>query len=163
MTTTPTEPQRSRLAPEPMARRDFLGLSALWSAGAAFALAVLGMIRLPKAAVLASPSKRFHVTLPESLGEGEAFVPPGRSVAVYRDRDGVYAISTVCTHLGCIVKPATDGFHCPCHGSRFASDGTVISGPAPKPLPWLQVADAGGGKLVVDEQQTVPLGEKVLA
>ena len=81
------------------------------------------MLRLPKAAVLSSPSKKFRVTLPESLPPGQAFVPPGRSVAIFRDDEGVYAISTVCTHLGCIVKSTAEGFECPCHGSRFAPDG----------------------------------------
>lgn len=157
---TPADEPRSRLAPEPVARRDFLGLAALWSAGATLAFAILGMLRLPRAAVLPSPSKRFRVALPESLGEQEAFVPPGRSVALYRDAGGVYAISTVCTHLGCIVKPAADGFHCPCHGSRFAPDGTVISGPAPKPLPWLAVAQVDGNQVVVDEERVVPTGTR---
>ena len=36
-------------------------------------------------------------------------MPPGRSVALFRDAEGVYAISTVCTHLGCIVKPTAGG------------------------------------------------------
>ena len=73
---------------------------------------------------------------------GEAFVPAGRPVAVFRDAEGVYAISTICTHLGCVVKPTPEGFDCPCHGSRFAADGTVTKGPAPRPLPWLKVTAA---------------------
>lgn len=145
----------SRLDPAPMPRRDFLGLSALWSAGAAMAFAMLGMLRLPKAAVLPSPSKRFAVALPESLPEGEAFVPPGRSVALYRENGGVYALSIVCTHLGCIVKQAPDGFHCPCHGSRFAHDGSVVKGPAPAPLPRLAVTRSDDTTFVVDEGRIV--------
>ena len=120
-TQTPSTP--SRLDPEPMARRDFLGLGSLWAAVAALGFATIGMVRLPKAAVLSSPSKKFRVTLPESLAAGQAYVPPGRSVAVLRDAEGVYAISLVCTHLGCIVKNHADGFECPCHGSRFHADG----------------------------------------
>lgn len=153
----------SRLAPEPVARRDFLGLAALGSAGAALLFALVGLLRLPKAAVLPSPSKRFRVTLPESLAAGEPFVPPGRSVALFRDAAGVYAVSTVCTHLGCIVKTAADGFHCPCHGSRFASDGTVVKGPAPKALPWLAVARSADGVYVVDQGRQVPAGTKETA
>lgn len=153
----------SRLAPEPVARRDFLGLAALWSAAAAMLFAFIGLLRLPKAAVLPSPSKRFRVTLPESLAEGEPFVPPGRSVALFRDAHGVHAVSTVCTHLGCVVKTSPRGFLCPCHGSQFAPDGTVLKGPAPKALPWLVVADLGGGVYVVDEGKTVPTRTKGLA
>ena len=109
-----------------------LGLMSLWTAAAAFFLAILGMGRLPKAAVLSSPSKRFSVVFPETLQPGQAFSPPGRSVAVFRDSEGTWAVSTVCTHLGCIVKVNPDGFECPCHGSRFAADGSVAKGPAPR-------------------------------
>ena len=109
--------------------------------------------------MLPSQSKRFRLTLPESLAEGQAFVPPGRSVAVFRDREGVYAISLVCTHLGCIVKPSATGFDCPCHGSRFSHDGAVIKGPAPKALPWLSVSVAANA-ITVDEERSVPSGTK---
>lgn len=153
----------SRLDPEPVARRDFLGLSSLAAAGAAMAFAGVGLLRLPKAAVLTSPSKKFRVALPESLPAGQAFVSPGHSVAVFRDDEGVYAISTVCTHLGCIVTPTPVGFSCPCHGSLFAADGSVVKGPAPRALPWFQVADGGGGTYIVDEATTVSPGTKVKA
>ena len=152
----------SRLDPEPMTRRDFLGLASIGSALAALAFATVGMIRLPKAAVLSSPSKKFRVSLPDSLAPGQAYVPPGRSVAVFRDAEGVYAISLVCTHLGCIVKSQADGFECPCHGSRFNHDGGVMKGPAPKPLPWRKVTVASGGFLV-DDDVTAPAGSKVKA
>jgi cytochrome b6-f complex iron-sulfur subunit len=149
----------SRLQPEPVARRDFLGLAALAAAAAALLFALLGMLRLPRAAVLASPAKKFRVTLPESLAPGQAFAPPGRTVALFRDEEGVYAISTVCTHLGCLVKNTAEGFECPCHGSRFAPDGSVTKGPAPLPLPWRKVT-ANGDSYVVDEETTVPPGTK---
>lgn len=102
--------QQSRLDPEPMPRRDFLGLSALWMMAGALLFSIIGMLRLPKAAVLSSPAKKFTVTLPETLAAGEAFTPPGRAVALFRDSEGVHAISTICTHLGCVVKPAARGW-----------------------------------------------------
>jgi cytochrome b6-f complex iron-sulfur subunit len=153
---------RSRLDPEPVSRRDFLGLASLWATAAALLFGLFGMARLPKAAVLPSPSKKFRVTLPDSLAAGEPFIPPGRPVAVFRDAEGVYAISAVCTHLGCVVKPTAEGFECPCHGSRFARNGGVTKGPAPRALPWLQVTSKGG-TLYVDEGTTVPPGTKVNA
>jgi cytochrome b6-f complex iron-sulfur subunit len=155
--------ERSRLDPEPMLRRDFLGLAATWSALATLVLAGLGMLKLPKAAVLPSPSKKFRVTLPDSLGAGDPFMTPGRPVVLVRDGEGVYAVSRVCTHLGCIVQPSPSGFDCPCHGSRFTADGTVIKGPAPKPLAWLAVSSLGGGSFVVDEGTQVPAGTRVKA
>jgi cytochrome b6-f complex iron-sulfur subunit len=153
--------QRSRLDPEPIPRRDFLGLAAVSSMTATLVFALAGMLRLPKAAVLPSPSKKFRVTLPQSLAVGAVYVPPGRSVALVRDDQGVFAVSTVCTHLGCIVKRESDGFHCPCHGSRFDPLGKVVRGPAPKALPWLAVTSTGKGTYLVDEGKTVSPGTKV--
>jgi Rieske Fe-S protein len=163
MTTKPAATvARSRLDPEPLPRRDFLGLSALWSAGIAILFGLFGALRLPRAAVVPMASRKFRVSVPDSLAPGDALVPPGRSVAVFRDADGgVYAISRVCTHLGCLVKSEADGFHCPCHGSRFGPDGVVTKGPAPKALPWLAVSKAGAGTVLIDEGKTVPAGTKV--
>jgi cytochrome b6-f complex iron-sulfur subunit len=160
MSQTVSQPP-SRLDPEPVPRRDFLGLGSLAAAGAALLFAGFGILRLPKAAVLTSPSKKFRVALPDSLAAGQAYPPPGHSVAIFRDEEGVYAISTVCTHLGCIVRSSPGGFDCPCHGSQFAADGSVVKGPAPRALPWFQVTDAGGGSYIVDEGATVPAGTKV--
>jgi cytochrome b6-f complex iron-sulfur subunit len=157
-----TQQGRSRLDPEPVTRRDFLGLAAMGSFLGAMLFATLGMLRLPKAAVLASPSKKYRVMIPDSLAAGQAFTPPGRSVAIFRDAEGVYAISTICTHLGCIIKRTPQGFECPCHGSRFAADGSVVKGPAPKALPWRKVTPQSGAYMI-DEDATVPLGTKVSA
>lgn len=161
MTTRPQEP-RSRLDPEPISRRDLLGLSSLWMTVGSLLFAIVGALRLPRAAVLDSPSKKVRLSLPTTLDAGAAFVPPGRSMAVFKDDAGVFAISTVCTHLGCIVKATAEGFECPCHGSRFAADGSVTRGPAPQPLRWLKVSSAGG-QWIVDEAATVPAGTKVNA
>lgn len=157
----PSTPARSRLDPEAMPRRDFLGLAAWWSAAAALLFGFLGSMRLPKAAVLPSPSKKFRVALPASLAAGQAHVPVGRSLAMFKDGGQVYAISTVCTHLGCIVKPTEDGFDCPCHGSKFGKDGSVIKGPAPKGLPWLEVRHLGGDNFLIDEGKNVAAGTTV--
>ncbi|MFD1605398.1 FAD-dependent oxidoreductase [Flavobacterium artemisiae] len=65
-----------------------------------------------------------------------------KKVAVYRDYDNtLHAFSAVCPHLGCIVKWNDDEktFDCPCHGSRFATDGTVTNGPAKNDLNKIQV------------------------
>jgi cytochrome b6-f complex iron-sulfur subunit len=158
MTVTPGAPG-SRLDPEPVPRRDVLGLLSLWTMATTLLFATVGMLRLPKAAVLPSPSKKFRVALPETLAPGDAYVPPGRAVALFRDDRGVHAISLVCTHLGCIVKPTAQGFDCPCHGSVFDRDGRVVRGPAPQPLSWFKVS-ADGAAVVVDEGITVPLGTR---
>jgi len=160
--TIPLGPAASRLEPEPMPRRDVLGLLSMWSMTSALLFALVGMMRLPRAAVLPSPSKRFRASIPNALPPGAPFVPAGRSVALFRDPEGVYAISIVCTHLGCIVKPTAQGFECPCHGSGFAPDGSVTRGPAPRALSWLSVSTSGD-TVIVDEETTVPAGTKVMA
>lgn len=71
----------------------------------------------------------------ESLtpGEGDIVRLKGEKVAGYRDEDGtLHAVSPTCTHLGCQVNfnRAERSWDCPCHGSRFAVDGTVLQGPA---------------------------------
>jgi len=146
----------SRLDEQPIPRRDMLGKAATWTAGGASLMALLGLARLPKAAVLPSPSKKFEVALPESLATGEAYIPEGRTVALLRTASGeVIAISTVCTHLGCLVKATEKGFDCPCHGSAFGPLGQLVRGPAPKGLPWLAVTPSGGGSYLVDEGKEV--------
>jgi glycine/D-amino acid oxidase-like deaminating enzyme/nitrite reductase/ring-hydroxylating ferredoxin subunit len=78
-------------------------------------------------------------------GEGAIFGSDEGHIAVCRDRGGiVHACSAVCTHLGCEVawNQAEQTWDCPCHGSRFASDGTVINGPAVTDLRRVPVTQA---------------------
>ena len=66
-------------------------------------------------------------------GEGDIVEHDGEKVAGYRDEDGtLLAVSPTCTHLGCQVNwnGAERSWDCPCHGSRFAPDGSVLQGPA---------------------------------
>lgn len=70
-------------------------------------------------------------------GEGRVVSHHGRQVAVSRDDDGtLHRVSARCTHLYCIVNwnDAERSWDCPCHGSRFAQDGSVLQGPAVNPL-----------------------------
>ena len=66
-------------------------------------------------------------------GEGDIVEHDGDKVAGYREDDGrLIAVSTRCTHLGCQVNwnAAERSWDCPCHGSRFGPDGSVLHGPA---------------------------------
>jgi Rieske Fe-S protein len=66
------------------------------------------------------------------VGQPDEF--PDTLILVRVDADTVAARSAICTHRGCQVAFASGGFACPCHGSTFALDGTVVSGPALAPL-----------------------------
>lgn len=63
-----------------------------------------------------------------------AVVYADQRAALVRRGSEFYALSLVCTHLGCIVKINADNITCPCHGSRFDLEGQVLSGPAPRAL-----------------------------
>ena len=78
-------------------------------------------------------------------GEG-AIVRQGlRQAAVHRDEHGaLHALSARCTHLGCIVEwnAAEGSWDCPCHGSRFGTDGRILQGPAVTPLERREVTES---------------------
>jgi Rieske Fe-S protein len=81
-------------------------------------------------------------------GMGAVVRMGGKQSAVYRDGAGtLHALSARCTHLGCIVhfNDAERTWECPCHGWRFAPDGSVIQGPANKPLAREDIAGVGEG------------------
>ncbi|MCD6200952.1 MAG: Rieske (2Fe-2S) protein [Bacteroidales bacterium] len=66
-------------------------------------------------------------------------IPEGISFhgAVITIRTGkkVRVLSSSCTHLGCRIQSTREGhLQCPCHGSEFSGDGSVLKGPADRPL-----------------------------
>jgi cytochrome b6-f complex iron-sulfur subunit len=76
-------------------------------------------------------------------------------VWVVRELGGMYALSTVCTHLGCTPNwlEADQKFKCPCHGSGFYMSGINFEGPAPRPLERYRVYFSEDGQLVVDKSK----------
>jgi cytochrome b6-f complex iron-sulfur subunit len=113
------------------------------------------------------PPSKAKVGLPGSFADGLTFLADHR-LFIARDGKTFRAVSSVCTHLGCTVRAEAteqadptdlDGrrqvqvyrFTCPCHGSRYAADGSNVSGPAPRPLPAYRLTLApDDGQLVVD-------------
>lgn len=79
-------------------------------------------------------------------GEGAVVRTGGGRLAVFRDDDGsLHALSARCTHMGCLVdfNAAERAWECPCHGSRFDTDGKVVQGPATRPLERRDIGDPG--------------------
>jgi Rieske Fe-S protein len=65
-------------------------------------------------------------------------------VAAYRDeKRRLHTVSPICTHLGChvVFNSAEKSWDCPCHGSRFGVDGSVLDGPATKPLERIELEE----------------------
>ena len=110
--------------------------------------------------VLFEPSTQFTLGLPDAVDIGSVIADEEHRVFVIRLQDGFRALSSVCTHLGCITRyrPDENVIACPCHGSRFALDGEVLSGPAPRPLRWLQMSLSERGEIAVDTALQVPAG-----
>ena len=139
-----------RLEQDPLPRRDFLGLAGLWATAAAIFVSIVGMVRLPKPAVLPEAARRFRIGTLDEYPVGSAKLVPEHNLVVLSTTRGIAAVSLVCTHLGCIVSKEGEGFSCPCHGSVFDEDGRLLGGPAPRGLRWLEVSRAIDGRIVVN-------------
>ena len=89
------------------------------------------------------------------LGPAENYQPDSRTTlpevpaVLIRNAGKFTALSLVCTHLGCTVEVENDGFACPCHGSRFNSDGFPVKGPATTSLKALRLEPTDDGKIIL--------------
>ncbi|NOY93429.1 MAG: Rieske (2Fe-2S) protein [Deltaproteobacteria bacterium] len=122
-------------------RRRFLGLlgsGALGLAGIGTMVAGVGYLE-PNAPY--EQATRFVVGRPEAIVPGGVLTLREQRVYVVRGQAGVYALSSVCTHLGCVTRHGLGQSEivCPCHGSAFDMEGRVLSGPARKRLPRLEL------------------------
>ncbi|MFQ5494611.1 MAG: ubiquinol-cytochrome c reductase iron-sulfur subunit [Phycisphaerae bacterium] len=157
-----SELETSKRFQTPPARRDFLGLAAAWSAIGAFAMAALGTLRLPMPSVFPESNSRVKLGRPARFRAGSTTHFPTQRLWLFRDDGGFHAISSVCTHLGCITVREEDGaFSCPCHGSKFGPDGALTGGPAPKGLAWVELSVSPEGFLVADTLKSVEPGTKL--
>lgn len=79
-----------------------------------------------------------------AAGEARVVKYEGESIALYKDEKGAFhAVNPVCTHAKCIVgwNRAEKSWDCPCHGARFSVDGEVLTGPARKGLPRVDIGE----------------------
>jgi cytochrome b6-f complex iron-sulfur subunit len=132
-----------------------LGFTACAVTGALWA-AVMTRFLFPN--TLKEPPSKFRVGYPEDypFGHVETKFKEKHGVWVvhgnYKGNPQVYALRTVCTHLGCITiwQPHEQRFKCPCHGSAFYANGINYEGPAPRPLERHAIRIADDGQLEVD-------------
>ena len=146
---------------EEINRRDFLDEVA----GAALGITGLGAtvvtVTYLSPNVLFEPPTRFRVGHPDDYPVDSVTYIRDQQVYIVRMLQGFYAVSAVCTHLGCITEWRSEDrvIACPCHGSRFEKDGTKLAGPAPRPLPHFAIRLAPDGELMVDKLETVKPAE----
>lgn len=146
---------------EAIPRRGFLRRAGTYVLTGAFVAQAVALVRALWPDVLYEPSARFKVGAPSEFPEGISFIE-ARRLFIWRAGNDFFAMSAVCTHLGCTVKasagqaPGSTEFHCPCHGSRYRDDGTNYAGPAPRPLERYRLEIApDDGQMLVDSASPV--------
>ena len=138
-------------------RREFLNEIA----GGALGIAGLGSMAVTylylSPNVLFEPPTMFRAGNPDLYPLDSVTFLQDQQVYIVRTAQGFYAVSAVCSHLGCIMqwKPEDNLIACPCHGSKFQSDGTKVAGPAPRPLPHFAISLTTDGELLVDKLEIV--------
>jgi len=139
-------------------RRRFLRLLGCGSFMMTLGLSVPATIRFLSPRVLFERPSTFVIGSPDDF-RGDAGNPrvyedwkKEHGVWIIREGDHLYALNARCTHLGCTPNyfPEEGVFKCPCHGSRFRSDGTNFAGPAPRPLDRLKIYINDEGMITVD-------------
>ena len=153
------KPAVNAVKPGKGSRRSFLSwMSVAWVAFTASIVATAtATARFMFPNVLFEPPSTFRAGRPEELQLGvvdERF-KDGFGVWLVREEEGIYALSTTCTHLGCTPNwlSAEQKFKCPCHGSGFYIDGINFEGPAPRPLERFNIGLAEDGQILVDKGQ----------
>lgn len=158
----PTKPAKKAAATKVSMRRDFL----TWFAAAWSLLAVtsgawaLGIARFMFPNVLVEPPSQFKVGSPSDYPLGTVSTKYTASNGIwlvhtdqYQGKNLIYALASVCTHLGCTPSwlEGEQKFKCPCHGSGFYMTGINFEGPAPRPLERVGLSVAPDGMLEVDK------------
>lgn len=138
-------------------RRVLTWLSSVGLFGSTVLAAVSNFVFMKPRATYGQP-QRFSIGKADDFAAGTKIALEAQRVCIVREGNKIAAISTTCTHLGCIVGLSETGFACPCHGSRYDQDGNVTGGPAPKPLAWYKVTLAPNGELEVDKDSQVDSG-----
>jgi len=138
-------------------RRQFLRFLGDLSFFAGFAGIFASTMRFLSPNVLYEPPAIFLLgRLDDFPPDSVTFLEEDR-IFVFRKPEGFYAVSSICTHLGCNVRWNSErpGFDCPCHGSTFDGNGKNIGGPAPKPLKWYELSVTSDNRLRINTLREV--------
>ncbi|MBI5415859.1 MAG: ubiquinol-cytochrome c reductase iron-sulfur subunit [Candidatus Omnitrophica bacterium] len=142
---------------KPLDRRSFIKWLAIgWTA---FAAVVAGygslLLRYLFPNVLFEPRQSFRAGYPDEYETGKVSerFKDKYGAWIVRDPGKIYALSTVCTHLGCTPNwlESDAKFKCPCHGSGFYKTGINFEGPAPRPLERFKIMLDDEGQIVIDK------------
>lgn len=129
----------------------FLGAIGVWAGS---------LLRFTMPSLLPQETRRIKLGMASDYPAGTVKIFEEDRVIVFSDEAGMYAVSTTCTHLGCVVSWSGRGFLCPCHGSKFGTTGEVEAGPAPRGLNWHRIVKLSSGQLAVELGRTVKPGTK---
>src|ERR1700682_2930206 len=134
-------------------RRDFLNEATAGALGIAGLGSAVVLYQFFSPNVLFEPPSSFRAGKPDLYPANSVSFLLEQQVYIVRMPQGFYAVSAICTHLGCITqfKQETSLIECPCHGSKFKQDGTKIEGPAPRPLPHFSITLTADGELLVEK------------
>ena len=142
-------------------RRSFLGLG-FWSLGIVGFLWTMAIVKFLFPNVRREPPSKFKVGFPDSFAAGQVQTKYKAQYGVwvanaeYNGQRQIYALKSVCTHLGCTPSwlEAEQKYKCPCHGSGFYKDGINFEGPAPRPLERCAIRIADDGQVEIDKSRT---------
>ena len=133
----------------------FTWLTLAWASFAvASAAGLLGFTRFLFPNVLFEPPQTFKIGFPEDYDFGvDERWKDKFSVWVIKTTQDMFALISVCTHLGCTPNwlGNEQKFKCPCHGSGFYMTGINFEGPAPRPLERARIVLAEDGQVLVDK------------
>ena len=137
-----------------MSRRNFFSVAG-WAAFFVFlGTSTIGTLRMMFPRILYEPPSAFKAGFPQDylVGEVSEKYKDDYRVWIIRDPDGFYALSAICTHLGCTPRwlAPENKFKCPCHGSGFHRNGINFEGPAPRPLERLKISLTDDGEILID-------------
>jgi len=168
-----------------MSRRSFLAITGWVGFSVASAIALYQSLKFIYPNATYEDPLAFKADPPTTYAVGSPTVLIDKRVVINHDPNGFYAISLICTHLGCTPRyfqdvtsdlvdagtsiskdpdtgqlatkanPALPGFKCPCHGSRYFRDAINFFGPAPRPMDRVHLEVAPDGKLLIDRSVIV--------